>query len=67
MFLLLILFCQRSTNYTRTEINISNSGDKQQKEVFTHNKVLDNIDFFTDNDRGPKISELCIFIFPRAE
>ena len=45
---------------------MSNSGNNQKK-IFTLSEMLDNIDFFTDDDRGPTKSELFIIIYPPDE
>ena len=45
---------------------MSNSGNNQ-KNIFTLSEMLDNIDFFTDDDRGPTKSELFIFVYPPDE
>ena len=45
---------------------MSNSGNIQKK-IFTLSEMLDNIDFFTDDDGGPTKSELFIFICPPDE
>ena len=45
---------------------MSNSGNNQKK-IFTLSEMLDNIDFFTDDDWGPTKSELFIIIYPPDE
>ena len=38
--------------------------NNQRHKLYTLNDVLENIDYFTDDDQGPKRSQFSVFITP---